>query len=41
MVAWLNGRDTLADGLDNACALMSENDGESALGILPRKRVCI
>lgn len=39
MVADFDVGDTLANALYDTTALMSENDGESSLGILARKRV--
>lgn len=41
MVARLDAGDALAHGLDDAGALMSEDDGECALGILAGERVPI
>lgn len=41
MVAWLDGGDTLADGLDDAGALMAEDDWEGTLRILSRQGVRI
>jgi len=41
MVANLDVGDTLADRLDDASALVSQNDREGALGILARERVCV
>ena len=41
VVADLNGSHTLADGLDNTGTLVTENDGESTLGILAGKSVGI
>ena len=41
MVAGLHVGDTLADGLDDTGTLVSENDGESALGILAGEGVGI
>lgn len=39
MVAGLDGRDALADGLDDARALVSEDDREGALRVLARQGV--
>jgi len=41
VVAWLDGGDTLADGLDDAGALMAEDDWERTLRILSRQGVRI
>lgn len=41
VVARLDARHALADGLDDAGALVAEDDGEGALGVLARQRVCI
>ena len=41
MVAGLDGRDVLANGLDNAGALVAEHDGECAFGIFAGECVCI
>lgn len=41
VVADLDIGDALADGLDNTGTFVSEDDGESTLGILSRERVCV
>jgi len=41
MVAWLDVGDALANGLNNAGAFVSKDDGESALGVLAGKSVGI
>lgn len=41
MLARLDAGDALTDGLDDAGALVSEDDGECALGVLAGERVCI
>lgn len=41
MVTRLDAGDALAHGLDDAGALMSEDDGECALGVLAGERVPI
>lgn len=41
MVARLDGGDPRTDRLDDASSLVSEDDGESTLGVLAREGVCI
>lgn len=41
MVAWLDGGDTGADGLDDASSLVTENDWEGALWVLTGEGVGI
>lgn len=41
MVAGLHVGDALTNGLDDASAFVSENDGEVALGVLARERIGI
>lgn len=39
MVSWLDICDSLANGLDNACTFVTEDDWESTLGILAGESV--
>lgn len=41
MVTWLHVGDTLTNRLDNTSTLVSQNDGESALGVFSRESVCV
>jgi hypothetical protein len=41
MIAWLHIGNTLTDGLDDTCTLMTEYDGEGAFGVLAGQRICV
>jgi hypothetical protein len=41
VVARLDVGDTLADGLDDSCSLVAENDGEGTLGVFAGESVRI